>query len=111
MTHRNSNRPQTVVPNVRAQRRSNGLPRFYAIQTVAEALEVSTRTVRRWIASGELIAHRVNGVLRIADADLHSFLARHRETLVLLSWIVMQCQRSTNYREYSMRILRISVLW
>jgi hypothetical protein len=60
---------------------------------------------------GELIAHRVNGVLRIADADLHSFLARHRETLVLLSWIVMQCQRSTNYREYSMRILRISVLW
>jgi excisionase family DNA binding protein len=85
MTRRNSNRPQNpaqraLVPDVRAQRRGNGPPKFYSIKTVAETLEVSTRTVRRWIASGELIAHRVNGVLRIADADLHAFLARHRET-------------------------------
>jgi excisionase family DNA binding protein len=63
------------------QRRSgSGLPKYYSIKSVAEALEVSTRTVRQWIARGELIAHGMNGVLRIADADLHSFLARHRET-------------------------------
>jgi excisionase family DNA binding protein len=85
MTRRNSNRPRSpaqrpVVPDVRAQRRGSGLPKFYSIKTVAETLEVSTRTVRRWIESGQLIVHRVNGVVRIADADLHAFLAVHRET-------------------------------
>jgi excisionase family DNA binding protein len=53
--------------------------RFFTIANVAESLSVSTRTVRRWIDAGELIAHRFNGVLRISDADLHAFLARHRE--------------------------------
>ncbi len=63
------------------QRRSgSGLPKCYAIKTVAETLEVSTRTVRRWIARGELIAHRMNGVIRIAEADLRAFLAQHRES-------------------------------
>jgi excisionase family DNA binding protein len=62
------------------QRRGSGLPKFYAIKTVAETLEVSTRTVRRWIARGDLVAHRVNGVVRIAEADLRAFLAQHRES-------------------------------
>ena len=63
------------------QRRSgSGLPKFYAIKTVAETLEVSTRTVRRWIARGDLIVHRVNGVIRIAEAVLRAFLALHRES-------------------------------
>jgi excisionase family DNA binding protein len=63
----------------RDQRRSgSGLPRFYAIKTVAEACEVSTRTVRRWIATGDLIVHRVNGVVRIGESDLRAFLAVHR---------------------------------
>ena len=52
---------------------------FYTIANIAESLSVSMRTVRRWIDAGELIAHRFNGVLRISDADLHAFLARHRE--------------------------------
>ena len=63
------------------QRRSgSGLPRFYAIKTVADTLDISQRTVRRWIANGDLTVHRVNGVIRIAEADLRSFLARHRES-------------------------------
>jgi excisionase family DNA binding protein len=53
--------------------------RFFTVANVAESLSVSTRTVRRWIDAGELIAHRFNGVLRICDADLQAFLARHRE--------------------------------
>jgi len=53
--------------------------RFCTIANVAESLNVSTRTVRRWIDGGELIAHRFNGVLRISDADVQAFLARHRE--------------------------------
>jgi excisionase family DNA binding protein len=56
-----------------------GLPKYYSINAVAEALDVSTRTVRRWIASGDLIVHRVDGVVRIAEGDLRAFLALHRE--------------------------------
>jgi excisionase family DNA binding protein len=56
-----------------------GLPKYYAIDAVAEALDVSPRTVRRWIAKGYLVVHRVDGVVRIADGDLGAFLALHRE--------------------------------
>jgi excisionase family DNA binding protein len=56
------------------------LPRYHAIKTVADALDVSPRTIRRWIADGDLTVHRVNGVVRIAEADLRAFLALHRES-------------------------------
>ena len=56
-----------------------GLPKYYTIKAVAEALDVSPRTIRRWIAKGDLIVHRVDGVVRIAEADLRAFLASHRE--------------------------------
>jgi excisionase family DNA binding protein len=45
-------------------------------------LRVATRTVRRWITAGELVAHRLgsNGnTVRIAEPDLRAFLAIHRE--------------------------------
>lgn len=64
----------------RLREKKEALPRYYGIRSVAEALDVSTRSVRRWIASGDLIAHRVNGIIRIADADLKAFLAAHRES-------------------------------
>jgi excisionase family DNA binding protein len=54
------------------------LRRFYTIQEVSQALDVSPRTVSRWIASGELIAHRLGRSVRIADDDLRVFLARRR---------------------------------
>ena len=56
-----------------------GVPRYHAINTVAEAIDVSSRTVRRWIANGDLVATRIHGVVRIADDDLRAFLALHRE--------------------------------
>lgn len=59
--------------------RGSALPTFYTIKAVAQTLDVSARTVRRWIARGELAAHRWEGVVRIAEADLRSFLAQHRE--------------------------------
>jgi excisionase family DNA binding protein len=64
---------------IRTRRDGANRTRFFTIANVAESLSVSTRTVRRWIDAGALIAHRFNGVLRISDADLHAFLARHRE--------------------------------
>ena len=69
-----------VFSHARDRRNSgSGLPKYYAIKAVAEALDVSPRTIRRWIANGDLIVHRVDGVVRIAEADLRAFLALHRE--------------------------------
>lgn len=63
----------------KARRSPQSLPSFYTIGQVAEALGVSTRTVRRWIATRALAAHRFDGVVRIGDRDLLGFLAVHRE--------------------------------
>jgi excisionase family DNA binding protein len=52
---------------------------FFTIADVAERLHVSGRTVRRWIEAGNLIVHRVGGIVRIAESDLRAFLALHRE--------------------------------
>jgi excisionase family DNA binding protein len=52
---------------------------FFTIAEVAERVRVSTRTVRRWIEDGHLVAHRIGGVVRIAESDLRAFLALHRD--------------------------------
>jgi len=54
-------------------------PKFYTIEQIAECVEVSTRTVRRWIEKGLLVAHRVGGLIRISEADFQGFLATHRD--------------------------------
>lgn len=56
-----------------------GPPKYYTIKAVAEAVACSDRTVRRWIANGYLVVHRVDGVVRVAEGDLRAFLALHRE--------------------------------
>ena len=53
------------------------LMRFYTIAEVANLLAVSQRSVRRWIANGELLAHHLGRSVRISDADLRAFLQRH----------------------------------
>ena len=53
--------------------------KFFTIHEVAECLNVSTRTVRRWIERGELVAHRFGATVRIAEPDLRGFLAQHRD--------------------------------
>jgi excisionase family DNA binding protein len=59
--------------------RSNSPGKFYTITQIAERVEASTRTVRRWIDKGLLIAHRINGLVRISEADFLAFLAGHRD--------------------------------
>ena len=59
-------------------RRKTDNPKFYTIEQIADFLEVSTRTVRRWIAEGLLVAHRINGLVRVSEADFLAFLAAHR---------------------------------
>jgi excisionase family DNA binding protein len=82
MTSRARSPSDSDIPTVSdhpSGRRNTGLPKYYSIKAVAEAIDVSPRTVRRWIADGDLIAHRVGHVVRVADADLRTFLALHRE--------------------------------
>jgi excisionase family DNA binding protein len=59
---------------VRAKR-----PKFYTIEEIADCLVVSTRTVRRWIDDELLVAHRMNGVVRISEAGFATFLAAQRD--------------------------------
>jgi len=42
------------------------MPHFFTIVDVANFLDVSTRTVRRWIRRKLLVAHHINGVVRIS---------------------------------------------
>jgi excisionase family DNA binding protein len=64
--------------DVRGRRHRDNQIKFFTIAEVAERLRVSTRTVRRWIKAGDLVAHRFGGVVRIAETDLRAFLALHR---------------------------------
>jgi excisionase family DNA binding protein len=52
---------------------------FFTMRAVAEYVDVSTRSVRRWIERGDLVAHRFGGVVRIAATDLRAFLAMRRD--------------------------------
>lgn len=65
--------------HARGRRHRDNQIRFFTIAEVADRLDVATRTVRRWIKAGELVAHRIGGIVRIAESDLRAFLALHRE--------------------------------
>jgi excisionase family DNA binding protein len=65
-------------PDDPSKRRNLAERQFLTVREVAELLAVSIRTVRRWIKNQSLKAHAFGGVLRIADDDLRSFVARHR---------------------------------
>jgi len=52
--------------------------RLLTIADIAERDRVSEKTVRRWIKSGELIAHKLGGQWRISEADHALFLHQRR---------------------------------
>jgi len=49
-----------------------------SIPVVAKQLDISTKTVRRLIASGELPHHRIGRQIRISEQDLNIFIALRR---------------------------------
>ena len=59
---------------------SDSLPTLYSVTEVAKALSVSPKTVRRWIETGELIAHRFGRQIRISEPNLLSFIRQRRES-------------------------------
>ncbi len=44
-------------------------------QEAAELLRVSRATMHRWLASGQLMGHKVGGRWRFYKTDLHAFVA------------------------------------
>jgi len=73
MTIRNN-----IAPAIHRARGTAKPAPLRSIAEVAALLGVSTRTVRRLIAGGDLLAHRIGRSLRISEADLSAFLARAR---------------------------------
>jgi len=55
------------------------LPCLLTLDEAAKALKVSTKTVRRWIKAGDLIAHRFGYQWRISEVDLQNFIRIRRE--------------------------------
>jgi excisionase family DNA binding protein len=53
---------------------SKSMTRFYTVAEVADLLAISTRSVRRWIAAGELLVHKFGRRVRISEIDLRVFV-------------------------------------
>ncbi len=53
--------------------------RFLTIGEIAEICGCSTKQVRRWIARGDLVVHRLGRLIRIAPRDLDTFLKLRRD--------------------------------
>ena len=62
--------------------RSPHAMRFFSPATVANRLEVSVKTVRRWIAKGDLPVHQFGHLQRISEDDLNAFAATRRRRAV-----------------------------
>jgi excisionase family DNA binding protein len=53
--------------------------RFYTVAELAEMLHVVPKTIHRWIAAGDLVAHRLNRRIRVSEADLQTFILVRRQ--------------------------------
>jgi excisionase family DNA binding protein len=51
---------------------SKSSPKFYTIKEIADFVGASTRTVGRWIEKKLLVAHRINGLTRVSEADFRT---------------------------------------
>ena len=49
------------------------------VEQIALRVDVSTKTVRRWIEGRELRCHRFGRTIRVSEEDLIAFLNRHRD--------------------------------
>ena len=63
---------------VASDKKASIVPRLFSIETVAAMLDVSPKTVRRWIAAGLLPVHRLGRQIRVSEPDLAAFIARSR---------------------------------
>ena len=66
-------------------RNGSALPHLLSVDSVAAELDVSTKTVRRWISTERLPTHRLGRQIRISEADLLAFIAQSRSAAQLNS--------------------------
>lgn len=52
--------------------------KYRSVSFVAEKLDLSNRSVRRLIETGELPAFKIGGSVRVSDDDLAQLIARSR---------------------------------
>lgn len=52
--------------------------KYYRVETIAEKLDLSPRSVRRLIDSGQLQAIKVGGSVRVSDDELQRLLLASR---------------------------------
>lgn len=55
--------------------------KMLSIRTVADHLDVSIKTIRRWIKRGDLLAFKVGSQWRIDPDDLERFLWHQRRSM------------------------------
>ena len=60
------------------------------VKQTAQRLAVSTRLVRRLLQSGELPCVRVAGAVRVAESDLHDYVANNRTAPVAAAAVLPQ---------------------
>ena len=61
--------------------RAASLPKItplLTIEMIAKSSNVSSRTVRRWIDDGDLVAHHLGRLVRVSETDYQDFLRRKR---------------------------------
>ena len=51
---------------------------WFSVKEVAARLKISERSIRRWIACGQLRAHKFGRAVRISKAELEIFERRSR---------------------------------
>ncbi len=56
----------------------HGLSPLHKVDEAAEILNVSTKSVRRWIDTKELEAYRIGRNIRISDDSLREFLNKRK---------------------------------
>jgi len=60
--------------SIQTQRRA-----FFTTETLASYLQVSDRTIRKWVAEGRLRSYKLDGCRRFDPADVDSFVAQFRD--------------------------------
>ena len=57
----------------------HSLPALLTTKQAAMQIQVSTKTINRWIKSGDLVGHRFGRQWRISESDLQTFIRTRRE--------------------------------
>lgn len=76
---RATNGCDNMSPNPKAINATPSIARrMLTVAVAADRVDMSERSVRRWIAEGALRVHRLGRAVRIDEHDLEDFLARTR---------------------------------